>query len=71
MIMVDAIAIGDAAYESQWYRMRHNDQVIVEIIIRRAQRPFEIKGLGVFVCSLETYIKVDQLIGGYQAGDTW
>lgn len=60
MIMINAVAVSDTAYESQWYRMTRADQVIVEMIIRRAQRPYEIKGLGVFVCSLETYIRVNQ-----------
>lgn len=56
--MVNAVLIGDTAYESYWYQMAHDDKVIVEMIIRRAQRPYEIKGLGVFVCSLETYLRV-------------
>lgn len=58
LIMIIAVSIGDTAYESQWYRLTRDDQVIVEMIIRRAQRPYEIKGLGVFVCSLEAYVKV-------------
>lgn len=64
MITVNAVAIGDTAYESQWYRMGRGEQVIVEMIIRRAQRPQEIKGMGVLVCSLETYLKVRDPIPG-------
>lgn len=58
--MINAVTISDTAYESTWYQMQPVDQVIIEMIIRRGQRPYEIKGLGVFVCSLETYLRVSQ-----------
>lgn len=58
--MANALSIADTAYESRWYLMTAEDQVLIEMIIRRAQRPFEIKGLGVLVCSLETYLRVSQ-----------
>lgn len=38
--------------------MNRAERIGVELIIRRSQRPFELKGLGVFVCSLETYLRV-------------
>lgn len=60
IIMINAVRISDTAYESTWYQMQPVDQVIIEMIIRRGQRPYEIKGLGVFVCSLETYLRVSQ-----------
>lgn len=58
MIMINAVAISDTAYESQWYRMKAEEQQIIEFIIHRAQQPYEIKGLGVFPCTLETFIRV-------------
>lgn len=58
IIMANALQISDTAYESRWYLMTAEDQVIIEMVIRRAQRPFEIKGLGVLVCSLETLLRV-------------
>lgn len=57
-IIYDTGSIADIAYNSTWYQMTRTERVCVEMIIRRAQRPFELKGLGVFVCSLETYLKV-------------
>lgn len=59
-ITVKTVSIGDIAYNSPWYQMTRNEQVFVEMIIRRSQRPYELKGLGVFVCSLETYLRVSQ-----------
>lgn len=47
------------AYNLLWYHLAHPEQFIVQTIIRRSQDPFELKGLGVFVCSLETYLTVD------------
>lgn len=58
MVMIHAVSIGDIAYNSHWYAMSPGDKVIIEMIIRRSQRPFEIKGLGVLVCSLETFLRV-------------
>lgn len=60
MVMIYAVSIGDIAYNSHWYAMSPADKVIIEMIIRRSQRPFEIKGLGVLVCSLETFLRVWQ-----------
>lgn len=57
-IIVGTGSIGDMVYNSQWYSMAHNEKFIVETIIRRSQRPYELKGLGVFVWSLETYSRV-------------
>lgn len=57
-----AVSIGGIAYNSPWYQMSRNEQFMVEMIIRRSQRPYEIKGMGVFVCSLETYLKVNRFL---------
>lgn len=54
----DTLSIGHIAYNSPWYQMARTEKVCVEMIIRRSQRPFELKGLGIFVCSLETYLRV-------------
>ena len=56
--MLDAISIDSIIYHSLWYEMPRVEQVYVELIMQRSQKPFEIKGLGVFVCSLETYLRV-------------
>lgn len=54
--------IGDIAYDSLWYQLPHDEQFIVQMIIRRAQTPFTLIGLGVFTCSLETFLRVIFLI---------
>lgn len=57
-ISINALAVADMAYNILWYHLAHHEQFIVQTIIRRSQDPFELKGLGVFVCSLETYLTV-------------
>lgn len=57
---INAMSIGDQIYNLCWYQLPRNDQYIVETIIRRAQKTIELKGLGVFVCSLMTYLKVSK-----------
>lgn len=58
LITVKTTSIGDIAYNSPWYQMPRDERDVVEMIIRRSQRPREIKGMDVFVCSLETYLRV-------------
>lgn len=57
---INVSSIGDRIYELHWYRLSRDDQVIIRMIIRRAQKPFELKALGIFVCSLQTYLKVNR-----------
>lgn len=56
--MINTTSIGDKIYDLFWYQLPRDDQYFVETIIRRAQKPIELKGMGVFVCSLTTYLKV-------------
>lgn len=57
-IAAETASIANVAYNALWYQMRREEQIIVEMTIRRSQKPCAIKGLGVFVCSLETYLMV-------------
>lgn len=57
-LTINTASIGDIAYSSQWYQMPRTERICVQMIIRRSQRACEIKGLGVFVCSLGTYLTV-------------
>lgn len=57
-ITVDVDSVGDFAYNSPWYQMPRTERRIVQMVICRSQQPCEIKGLGVFVCSMETYLTV-------------
>lgn len=59
MITIVVVSIGDVVYGSHWYSMQHDDQFLVQMIVTRSQKPFALKGLSVFVCSLETYAKVN------------
>lgn len=57
-LTLNAMSIGYCVYGLHWYQMSCNEQIMVQMIIRRSQKPFELKGLGLFACSLETYLKV-------------
>lgn len=57
-LTINGMLIGDHIYELQWYQLKRNEQFIVQTMIIRAQKSFELKGLGVFVCSLETFSAV-------------
>lgn len=57
-ITINVMSIGDKIYDLRWYQLSHSEQYIVRMLIRRSQKPFELKGLGVFVCSLETFVLV-------------
>lgn len=54
----NTLTVGDIMYGLHWYRLSHIEQFLVQTMIQRSQNQFEIKGLGVFVCSLETYLRV-------------
>lgn len=60
--MINAMLIGDAIYDLHWYQLSHSEQFIVQMLVQRSQTPFQLKGLGIFNCSLETYLKVIQAI---------
>lgn len=53
-----AVSIAGRIYELHWYQMPRTSQIYVHLMIKRAQKPLELKGLGVFVCSLETFLTV-------------
>lgn len=53
--------IGDLTYGISWYQLPRDEQFVVQSIIQRSQKLFELKGLGVIVCSLETYLRVISL----------
>lgn len=59
MISTNIMSVGDVVYGLFWYTLPLNEQFIVETIIRRSHKTYEVKGLGMFVCSLETYMKVN------------
>lgn len=47
--------IGDIAYNAQWYYMKKSEQFMIQMMIIRAQKPFEMKGMGIFDCSLAAF----------------
>lgn len=50
--------IADIAYDAPWYYMQKNEKFMVQMMIIRAQKSFEVKGMGIFDCSLAAYSKV-------------
>lgn len=56
---LDVMSIGDIIYDLLWYQLPRNEQFIIQVIIQRSQIPFRLKGLGIIVCSLEYYLKVN------------
>lgn len=48
----------ELVYDLNWFQLSRHEQFIVQTIIQRSQRQFELKGLGILICSLETYLKV-------------
>lgn len=57
-VTTNAQTIGYIVYNSLWYRFDRHEKYRIRMIIHRAQQPFNILGLGVLVCSLETFLKV-------------
>lgn len=55
---INAMSIGYRVYDLQWYQLPRAEQFIVQMLLHRSQVPFELKGLGIFVCSLEKYLMV-------------
>lgn len=55
---VDVTLAADFIYDLTWYQLPRKQQFIVQMITMRAQIPYNLKGLGVFICSLEAYLKV-------------
>lgn len=52
--------VGNIVYDSLWYEMPKQEQFMVQMVMRHAQRPFELRGMGVFVCSLQTFLTVNE-----------
>lgn len=59
--MINVTTIGDHMYELHWYQLPRSEQFAVQMIIKRSHKTFELKGLGVFECSLETFLKVNEI----------
>ena len=50
--------VAETFYHSHWYRLPTNMQKMFILMIRRAQSPFNLRGLNFFLCSLEQFSKV-------------
>lgn len=57
-ITADLLEIGDIFYDSLWYRLPAKQQRLLVLPIERAQRVFRLNGLGLFDCSLATFLTV-------------
>lgn len=58
-LTTNAANIGDIAYDALWYERPSKEQFVIQMIMQRAQKTFELKGMGVFVCSLQTFLMVN------------
>lgn len=50
--------IGDVAYNSLWYEVLVKEQKMIILTICQSQRKFQLTGLGIVDCSLETFLRV-------------
>lgn len=50
--------VADIFYNSRWYNLPIHMQKMFIFMIRRAQVPFNLRGLNFFKCSLEQFLKV-------------
>lgn len=57
-ITTDLMEIGDAFYNTPWYRLPVKQQKLMVLPILRAQREFRLSGLGLIDCSLATFVSV-------------
>lgn len=58
-LTIDVMSIVDRVFDVYWYQLARKEQFIALTIIRRSQNPFVLKGLGVFDCSLSTFLTVN------------
>lgn len=64
LITTGLLTIGDAFYESAWYRLPHRQQKLVGLAVQRGQRVFYLKGLGLIYCSLYAFFQVNFKLSG-------
>lgn len=60
-------SIGNLIYGLRWYQLSSNDQFLVKMIIQRSEQQYEVRAFGIFVCSLETFLKVKIIIIEFQS----
>lgn len=58
VVTAKCIEIGDAAYQSLWYRYPLFAQQYIIFVLRFTQRPFYFSGFGLMRCSLESFTSV-------------
>lgn len=57
-VTVDLLAVSDIFYNSLWYKLPFQEQKMLILPIRRAQKKFRLTGYTVFECSIEVFVKV-------------
>lgn len=57
-VTVDLLEVSDIFYNSLWYKLPFQEQQLLILPIRRAQKKFRLKGYTVFECSIEVFVKV-------------
>lgn len=54
-----ALSVAEITYNIHWYKLPVKKQRFVQMMIRRAQKPFYLKGYDIVECSLSTFLKVN------------
>lgn len=54
-LTVDLLEIGDVFYNLLWYKLPAQEQKLLIFPIRRAQQEFRLKGIEIFICSLQYF----------------
>lgn len=58
-VTTDLMAIGDVFYNSSWFnRLKAKQQMLVVLVLQRAQREVRLTGLGLFDCSMPIFSAV-------------
>lgn len=52
------LRVGDIVYNSMWYRLPTQQQVLVTLLLQRSQEIFRLRALGIIHCSLDTFSRV-------------
>lgn len=51
-------SVSDLVYNVQWYRFPTNEQRLLILIIKRAQKIILLDGYGIITCSMITFLQV-------------
>lgn len=56
--LIQGLQVVDSAYQSYWYELPQEYQMLLKLLMARMQQPILLNGFGVVFCNLETFVKV-------------